>query len=138
MASTNRNNVPSFLPSFLILPLSPSSSFFLSRQAGRYMSAFRKFSDKYPFRHRSETPEIAIELSLQPWKTFGVDGVIMFSDILTPLPSMGVEFDVVKGTGPVISNPIRTKEDVEAVTVMEDIGGKLPFVGETLKVFNFA
>ncbi|CAN0395218.1 unnamed protein product, partial [Ectocarpus sp. 13 AM-2016] len=103
-------------------------------QAGRYMSAFRKYSDKYPFRHRSETPEIAIELSLQPWRTFGVDGVIMFSDILTPLPSMGVDFDVVKGTGPVISNPIRTKADVEAVMVMEDIDGKLPFVGETLKV----
>ncbi|CAN0515748.1 unnamed protein product, partial [Ectocarpus sp. 12 AP-2014] len=64
----------------------------LMRQAGRYMSAFRKYSDKYPFRHRSETPEIAIELSLQPWRTFGVDGVIMFSDILTPLPSMGVDF----------------------------------------------
>lgn len=100
------------------------------------MSAFRKFSDKYPFRHRSETPEIAIELSLQPWKTFGVDGVIMFSDILTPLPSMGVEFDVIKGTGPVISSPIRTKEDVEAVKPMEDIGGNLPFVGETLKVIS--
>lgn len=98
------------------------------------MSAFRKFSDKYPFRHRSETPEIAIELSLQPWKTFGVDGVIMFSDILTPLPSMGVDFDVIKGTGPVISSPIRTREDVEAVKPMEDIGEKLPFVGETLKV----
>ncbi|CAM9265926.1 unnamed protein product [Scytosiphon promiscuus] len=108
----------------------------LMRQAGRYMTAFRKFSDKYPFRHRSETPEIAIELSLQPWKTFGVDGVIMFSDILTPLPSMGVDFDVVKGTGPVISNPIRTTEDVEAVMPMEDIGGKLPFVGETLKALR--
>lgn len=103
-------------------------------QAGRYMSDFRKFSDKYPFRHRSETPEIAIELSLQPWRTFGVDGVIMFSDILTPLPSMGVEFDVVKGTGPVIGNPIRTADDVDAVRVMEDIDEKLPFVGETLKV----
>ena len=98
------------------------------------MSAFRKFSDKYPFRHRSETPEIAIELSLQPWKTFGVDGVIMFSDILTPLPAMGIDFDVVKGTGPVIGNPIRTTADVEAVRVLEDIDGKLPFVGETLKV----
>lgn len=98
------------------------------------MSAFRKFSDKYPFRHRSETPEIAIELSLQPWKTFGVDGVIMFSDILTPLPAMGIDFDVVKGTGPVIGNPIRTTADVEAVRVLEDIDGKLPFVGQTLKV----
>lgn len=37
----------------------------LMRQAGRYMAAFREYSDKYPFRVRSETPDIAIELSLQ-------------------------------------------------------------------------
>lgn len=103
-------------------------------QAGRYMSAFREYSDKYPFRERSETPDIAIELSLQPWRTFGVDGVIMFSDILTPLPAMGVEFDVVKGKGPVIENPIRTAEDVGALRVLEDIDGTLPFVGKTLQV----
>lgn len=43
------------------------------------MADFRKYSEKYGFRERSETPEIAIELSLQPWRSFGVDGVIMFS-----------------------------------------------------------
>ena len=53
------------------------------------MSDFRAYSNKYPFRERSETPGIAIELSLQPWRSFGVDGVIMFSDILTPLPALG-------------------------------------------------
>ncbi len=68
----------------------------LMRQAGRYMSEFREYSDKYGFRHRSETADIAIELSLQPWRAFKPDGVIMFSDILTPLPAIGVEFDVVK------------------------------------------
>lgn len=68
----------------------------LMRQAGRYMAEFREYSDKYGFRHRSETPDIAIELSLQPWRAFKPDGVIMFSDILTPLPALGVEFDVVK------------------------------------------
>lgn len=51
----------------------------LMRQAGRYMADFRKYSEKFKFRERSETPEIAIELSLQPWRRFGVDGVIMFS-----------------------------------------------------------
>ena len=60
------------------------------------MAEFRKYSDKFDFRHRSETAEIAIELSLQPWRAFKPDGVIMFSDILTPLPAIGVEFDVVK------------------------------------------
>ena len=70
------------------------------------MAAFRAFSDRIPFRERSETAAIAIELSLQPWQAFRPDGVIMFSDILTPLPALGIEFDVVKGKGPVIETPI--------------------------------
>ena len=93
------------------------SPVWLMRQAGRYMKAFREFSDKYPFRKRSETPEIAIELSLQPFEAFGTDGVIMFSDILTPLPSMGIEFDVVKGSGPVIFDPIRSMDQVQQHSV---------------------
>jgi len=100
----------------------------LMRQAGRYMADFRAYSDKYPFRMRSETPEIATELSLQPWRSFGVDGVIMFSDILTPLPALGIEFDVIKGTGPVISSPLRCMEDVVAMTPLEDPDSKLPFL----------
>jgi uroporphyrinogen-III decarboxylase len=66
-----------------------------------------RFSDRIPFRERSETASIAIELSMQPWEAFRPDGVIMFSDILTPLPALGVEFDVVKGKGPIIASPIR-------------------------------
>ena len=66
-----------------------------------------RYSDKLGFRERSETADIAIELSLQPWRAFQPDGVIMFSDILTPLPAMGIEFDVVKGKGPIIEIPIR-------------------------------
>jgi len=88
------------------------SPVWLMRQAGRYMKEFRAYSNKYPFRQRSETPEIAIELSMQPFRAFGTDGVIMFSDILTPLPSMGIEFDVVKGSGPVIFDPIRSMDQV--------------------------
>lgn len=67
----------------------------------------RRFSDHISFRERSETAEIAIELSLQPWRAFQTDGVIMFSDILTPLPALGIEFDVIKGKGPRIAQPIR-------------------------------
>ena len=45
--------------------------------------------------------------SSQPWRAFRPDGVIFFSDILTPLPALGIEFDVIKGKGPQISNPVR-------------------------------
>lgn len=59
------------------------------------------------FRQRSENADIATELSLQPWRAFQPDGVIMFSDILTPLPTIGIEWDIQKGFGPIISTPIR-------------------------------
>jgi len=106
----------------------------LMRQAGRYMAAFREYSEVYPFRQRSETPDMAVALSLQPWHAFGTDGVIMFSDILTPLPTFGIEFDVVKGKGPVIQNPIDTAEKMNAVTLptKADFDEKLPFLREIL------
>ena len=47
----------------------------LLRQAGRYMKEFRKYSDVLPFRERSETADIAVELSLQPWRAYKPDGM---------------------------------------------------------------
>eukprot|EP00281_Chroomonas_sp_CCMP1168_P013279 CAMPEP_0206285132 /NCGR_PEP_ID=MMETSP0047_2-20121206/41149_1 /ASSEMBLY_ACC=CAM_ASM_000192 /TAXON_ID=195065 /ORGANISM="Chroomonas mesostigmatica_cf, Strain CCMP1168" /LENGTH=402 /DNA_ID=CAMNT_0053715641 /DNA_START=71 /DNA_END=1279 /DNA_ORIENTATION=- len=108
----------------------------LMRQAGRYMKEFKAYSNKYPFRVRSETPEIAIELSMQPFRAFGTDGVIMFSDILTPLPSMGIEFDVIKGTGPVIPTPIRSMDQVERLTPIDDPDKTTPFLRTILETLR--
>jgi len=106
----------------------------LMRQAGRYMSAFREYSDRIPFRERSETPDIAVELSLQCHRSYGMDGIIMFSDILTPLPTLGIDFDVVRGLGPVISTEVRTLGDVAKLGNPDgvDFDAKLPFIREIL------
>ena len=57
----------------------------------------------------------------------------MFSDILTPLPVMGIEFDVIKGTGPVISTSIRTEEDIANLSTDDyNFEEKLPFIKEIL------
>ncbi|MBW4467814.1 MAG: hypothetical protein KME07_20490 [Pegethrix bostrychoides GSE-TBD4-15B] len=62
----------------------------IMRQAGRYLKAYRDLRQKYPsFQERSETPDLAVEISLQPFYAFKPDRVIMFSDILTPLPVQG-------------------------------------------------
>lgn len=113
----------------------------MMRQAGRYMKAFRAYSEVYPFRQRSETPEMAIELSLQCWRKYGMDAVIFFSDILTPLPALGIEFDVVRGKGPVIPGDLaHNLEDrlygpnpIRAVTNSEDFVSTHGFVRETLQ-----
>ncbi|MEL6581604.1 MAG: uroporphyrinogen decarboxylase family protein, partial [Cyanobacteria bacterium J06621_12] len=92
----------------------------MMRQAGRYMKAYRDIREKYPsFRERSEIPEVAIEISLQPWKAFRPDGVIMFSDIVTPLPGLGIEMDIAEGKGPIISSPIRSQQQVDELHALE-------------------
>ncbi|MEO1299714.1 MAG: uroporphyrinogen decarboxylase family protein, partial [Cyanobacteria bacterium J06636_16] len=88
----------------------------MMRQAGRYMKVYRDLRDKYPsFRDRSENPDVAIEISLQPWHAFKPDGVILFSDIVTPLSGMGIPFDIVESKGPVIDPPIRSQVQIDAV-----------------------
>ncbi len=104
----------------------------MMRQAGRYMKAYRELREKYPsFRERSENPEIAIEISLQPWRAFQPDGVILFSDILTPLPGLGIPFDIVESKGPIIDPPIRTQEQIDKLHPLDL--EKLSFVGEILR-----
>lgn len=106
----------------------------MMRQAGRHMKVYRDLVKKYPtFRERSEIPEAALEISLQPWRAYGVDGVIMFSDILTPLPAMGVEFGISEG-GAIAIDPIRTEAQLAKMKGKGefDATSACPFVGEIL------
>lgn len=59
---------------------------------------------------------VQVEVSLQPWRAFRPDGVILFSDILTPLTGMNIPFDITAGQGPIIADPIRTMEVRAATT----------------------
>ncbi len=104
----------------------------MMRQAGRYMKAYRDLRIKYPtFRERSEIPELATEISLQPFRAFHPDGVIMFSDILTPLPGLGIEFDIIESRGPIITNPIRSQEQIDALSEL-DPEAAMPFIRKIL------
>ena len=108
----------------------------MMRQAGRYMKVYRDLRDRYPaFRDRSEKPELAIEISLQPFRAFQPDGVIMFSDILTPLPGIGIPFDIIESRGPVIDPPIRTLEQIRQLHPLQP-EESLSFVGTTLKALR--
>jgi uroporphyrinogen decarboxylase len=147
MSSTATDDKPSTLPHHSSTPgdrdilvraargeLVERTPVWLMRQAGRYMAAFREYSTKYPFRVRSESPEIATELSVQCHRAYGMDGIIMFSDILTPLPTLNIDFDVVRGKGPIITTSVRTEQDVHLMPDPHDIDfdAKLPFIRQIL------
>lgn len=108
----------------------------MMRQAGRYMKAYRELRDKYPsFRDRSENVDLAVEISLQPFRAFQPDGVILFSDILTPLPGIGIPFDIIESRGPVIDPPVRNAEQVKNLKPLEP-EVDLPFIREILQILR--
>lgn len=108
----------------------------MMRQAGRYMKAYRELRDKYPsFRDRSENVDLAVEISLQPFRAFQPDGVILFSDILTPLPGIGIPFDIIESRGPVIEPPVRSLEQVKNLKTLEP-EVSLPFIREILQILR--
>ena len=104
----------------------------MMRQAGRYQKVYRDLAQKHPdFRTRSERTDLIVEISLQPWQSFQPDGVILFSDILTPLAACGVPFEIDDNKGPLITSPIGDAEGVKMLTPIDL--GKLHFVGDALK-----
>jgi uroporphyrinogen decarboxylase len=125
------------------------------RQAGRYMKEYRALKEKYSFLELCQTPELAMEVTLQPLKPLGVDAAIIFADILLPLEPMGTGLEFIKGDGPSIPRPVRTRKDVENLRpvnseeqlgyvgqaiklVRQEIEGKIPLVGFAAAPFTLS
>lgn len=108
----------------------------MMRQAGRYLPQYRAVRSKTDFLTLCKTPELAAEVSLQPWEILDVDAVIMFSDILIPVEAMGMSLELTE-KGPVLGNPIRESRDIEKLRTVDPLEST-PFVFETIRVLRKA
>lgn len=84
----------------------------LMRQAGRYLPEYREIRLKYGFLEMVKKPDLAVEVSLQPFKRFRMDAVILFSDILIPVAPMGIKLSFEEGRGPVLDRRVECLSDV--------------------------
>jgi uroporphyrinogen decarboxylase len=117
----------------------------IMRQAGRYLPEYQAVRARHSFLEICKTPEIAAEVSLQPFRTIGVDAVIVFSDILIVAEAMGMPLDV-PDSGPVLSNPVRDRAAIERLrdfdplrdtkfvadairTICHEVGPDVPVIG---------
>ncbi len=107
----------------------PRAPVWIMRQAGRYLSEYRALKEKYTFWELCRTPELAADITLQPVRRFGMDAAILFQDIMTPLPPMGLEIDF--APGPVFRSPVRTAEAVDKL-VVPDQNEIAPYVAEAI------
>jgi uroporphyrinogen decarboxylase len=97
------------------------------RQAGRYLPEYRELRARHSFQEAVHTPELATEITLQPIRRFGLDGAVMFSDIMTPLEGMGVTVDFAPG-------PQLRPHSLAEVLALPDIDlDAVGFVFETLR-----
>lgn len=103
------------------------------RQAGRYDPDYRKIKEKYTLLEICQQPELAAEVTLMPINKLGVDAAILYSDIMNPVASIGIDFDIVKNIGPVIHNPIRTAMDVERLRPIQ-VEQDLPHILKTIEL----
>jgi uroporphyrinogen decarboxylase len=127
----------------------------LMRQAGRYMAEYRALREKYGILELIKTPDLATEVTLQPIRAFDLDAAIIFADILPILEGMGLQLEFVKGDGPVIHNPVRSRADIENLVIRPadetlgftlaaikqvtgELAGKIPLIGFSGAPFTLA
>ena len=93
----------------------PHTPVWFMRQAGRSLPEYRAVREGTAMLEACRRPDLVTEITLQPVRRHGVDAAIFFSDIVVPLAAVGIDLDIVPGTGPVVAQPVRTRADVERI-----------------------
>jgi uroporphyrinogen decarboxylase len=125
----------------------PRVPVWMMRQAGRYLPEYREIRANHSFLQVCKTPDLAVEVSLQPFRRLGVDAIIIFSDILIPAEAMGLALEL-GDQGPNLPQPVRNETDVKKLRLfdpnmdtgflMEAIRRTVKHVGPDVPVLGFA
>ncbi|GAC90234.1 uroporphyrinogen decarboxylase [Anoxybacillus sp. LAT_35] len=105
------------------------------RQAGRSQPEYRALKEKYSLFEITHQPELCAYVTRLPVEQYNVDAAILYKDIMSPLPAIGVDVDIKAGIGPVIDNPIRSLADVERLGEI-DPENDVPYVLETIRLLT--
>lgn len=106
------------------------------RQAGRYLKQYREVRARHGILEICKRPDLAATVTLQPVEYLDVDAAIIFADLLLPVEPMGLKLRFVSGEGPVIENPVRTSEDIDALSISNT--DELGYVAEAIQLVTRA
>ena len=102
------------------------------RQAGRSLPEYRAVRGEGSILDAIKRPDLSTEITLQPWRRYGVDAAVLYSDIVVPAHAVGFGIDVAPGTGPVAAQPFRSAADLDRLRPFEP-DTDTPYVLETVR-----
>ncbi|HEY9288440.1 MAG TPA: uroporphyrinogen decarboxylase family protein, partial [Candidatus Dormibacteraeota bacterium] len=106
------------------------------RQAGRSLPEYRKIRESYDLFTICQRPELCAEVTVQPVRRLGVDGAVLFADIMLPVAfGLGIDLELVDGVGPVVARPIRQRTDIDRLQ-RRPAEESVPFVLETIRILR--
>ncbi|HEX8100545.1 MAG TPA: uroporphyrinogen decarboxylase [Actinomycetota bacterium] len=123
-----------FLRACRLEPVDRTPVWFM-RQAGRYLPEYQALRGGRDVLEMARAPELAAEVTLLPLRRMEVDAAILFSDIMVPLAAVGLEVSIHPGKGPVVGNPVRSRNDVQRLRPLEP-QGDVPFVLEAIGILR--
>ncbi len=89
------------------------------RQAGRALPEYLAIREGVPMLESCFRTDMVVEITMQPVRRYGVDAAVFYSDIVVPLKAIGVDLDIVPGTGPVVAEPIRSLAQLDQLRDLE-------------------
>ena len=119
-AAAARGETPSRRPAWIM------------RQAGRYLPEYRELRSTMSFLELCNTPDAAAEVTLQPLRRYDLDAAILFTDLLVPVPPMGIGLDY--EPGPVLQRTVETDADVDALRIPDPERDLAPMLSTARKV----
>ncbi len=105
------------------------------RQAGRSQKEYLEIRKDHTLFEITHNPELCAYVTRLPVENYGNDAAILYKDIMSPLPAMGVDVEIKSGIGPVIENPLTSLDDIKKLGTLNP-EQDVPYVLDTIRLLT--
>lgn len=105
------------------------------RQAGRHLPEYRELKTKHSFHEIVQTPDLALEVTMQPLRRYEMDAAILFSDILVIPEALGQPYHFREHGGIEMEFALKSADDIHRLSA-DGIEERLDYVRGAIELIK--